>query len=67
MSPCGTFLRSGQYFLSNALKDEDIGLEEVGHDIDHHQVVAGILFHEFAHKRQSLGRKRRLRLSNLAM
>ena len=33
MSPCGTFLRSGQYFLSNALKGEDIGLEEVGDDV----------------------------------
>ena len=33
MSRCGTFRRSGQYFLSNALKGEDIGLEEVGDDV----------------------------------
>ncbi len=30
MSSCGTFRLSGQYFLSNALEGEDIGLEEVG-------------------------------------
>ncbi len=34
VSACGTFrLHTGQYFLSNALKGEDIGLEEVGDDI----------------------------------
>ncbi len=30
MSSCGTFRLRGQYFLSNALEGEDIGLEEVG-------------------------------------
>ena len=30
VSSCGTFRLSGQYFLSNALEGEDIGLEEVG-------------------------------------
>ena len=30
MSSCGTFRLSGQYFLSNALEGEDIGLGEVG-------------------------------------
>ena len=30
VSSCGTFRLSGQYFLSNALAGEDIGLEEVG-------------------------------------
>ncbi len=30
MSTCGTFRLSGQYFLSNALEGENIGLEEVG-------------------------------------
>ena len=33
MSTCGTFRLSGQYFSSNALEGEDIGLEEVGHDV----------------------------------
>ena len=33
MSSCGTFRLSGQYFLSNALKGENIGLEEVGDDV----------------------------------
>ena len=34
VSACGTFrLHTGQYFLSNAHKGEDIGLEEVGDDI----------------------------------
>ena len=34
MSACGTFrLLSGQYFLSNALKGEDVGLEEVDDEI----------------------------------
>jgi hypothetical protein len=32
-STCGTFRLSGQYFLSNALEGEDIGLEEVGDDL----------------------------------
>jgi transposase InsO family protein len=30
---CGTFRLSGQYFLSNALKGENIGLEDVGGDV----------------------------------
>ncbi len=30
VSSCGTFRLRGQYFLSNALEGEDIGLEEVG-------------------------------------
>ncbi len=30
VSTCGTFRLSGQYFLSNALEGENIGLEEVG-------------------------------------
>ncbi len=33
VSTCGTFRLSGQYFLSNALEGEDIGLEEVGDDV----------------------------------
>ena len=34
MSASGDFrLRSGQYFLSNALKGEHIGLEEVDDDV----------------------------------
>jgi hypothetical protein len=33
VSSCGTFRLSGQYFLSNALEGEDIGLEEVGDDV----------------------------------
>jgi len=34
VSACGTFrLHTGQYFLSNALQGEDIGLEEVGDGI----------------------------------
>ncbi len=33
VSPCGTFRLSGRYFLSNGLKGEDIGLEEVGDDV----------------------------------
>ncbi len=33
VSTCGTFRLSGQYFLSNALEGEDIGLEEVGEDV----------------------------------
>ena len=35
LSTCGTFRLSGQYFLSNALKGENIGLEEVGDDVWH--------------------------------
>jgi hypothetical protein len=30
LNSCGTFLLSGQYFLSNALAGEELGLEEVG-------------------------------------
>jgi hypothetical protein len=33
VSSCGTFRLSGQYFLSNALAGENIGLEEVDEDV----------------------------------
>ncbi len=33
VSSCGTFRLRGQYFLSNALEGEDIGLEEVGDSV----------------------------------
>jgi hypothetical protein len=33
VSTCGTFRLPGQYFLSNALAGENIGLKEVGDDV----------------------------------
>ena len=33
VSTCGTFRLSGQYFLSDTLERENIGLDEVGDDV----------------------------------